>query len=586
MAKEKKENLENIRHSLAHILAAAVLKKFPGAKLGIGPAIENGFYYDFLFQGQISPDILPELEKIMEEIIKQNLSFSGKTVTKTKAIQTFKDQLFKLDLIREFTKSKNKKSLKIYKTGEIFFDLCKGGHVKNTGEINPDAFKLTHIAGAYWRGDEKNQMLTRIYGVAFDTKKELDAHLKMLKEAKKRDHKILGKKLDLFHFSELVGSGLPLFTPKGTILRDSLDSFVWELRKERGYQRVDIPHITKNNLYITSGHWEKFKDELFKIKTREGHLFAMKPMNCPHHIQIFQRKLWSYKELPVRYASTTKVYRDEQTGELSGINRVRSITQDDAHSFCRKAQIKQEVKSIFEIVEKFYKTLGFKIEVHLSAHNPKNMEKYLGSPKIWKDAETILGSAIKEKKYKAITDLGEAAFYGPKIDFIGYDSLGRKLQLATIQLDMNMPERFNLTCVDEKGKKEKILIIHAAIMGSIERFLSGYIEHTAGVFPVWIAPVQVKILPVGKKFISYAEKIKDSLDKENIRVEVDSTDETLGKRIRASEIEKIPYILVVGEKEQKKKTVNVRHYKKGVLGDFNVSKLISKLISEIKQKTI
>ena len=576
------KKIDNIRHSLAHLLAAAVLEKFPDTQLGIGPVIENGFYYDFKFSKEIKPEILAELEKRMRELIKQKLPFSGKKTTPEEARKMFANQPFKLELIDEF--EKNGENLTIYSTGSVFTDLCRGGHAKNTLEIKPDAFKLTHLAGAYWRGNEKNPQLTRIYAVAFSDKKELAAYLKMQEEAKKRDHKKLGVDLDLFTFSDLVGAGLPLFTPKGTILRDTLDNFVWELRKARGYERVDIPHITKKELYEKSGHWEKFKDELFKITTREGHVFAMKPMNCPHHIQIFSRKQWSYRELPQRYASTTKVYRDEQTGELSGIARVRSITQDDAHVFCRKSQIKTEVKSIFEIIKEFYGVLGFKIEVHLSFHDPKTPEKYLGGPKIWKEAESILIAITKEKKQKAVKDIGEAAFYGPKIDFVGFDSLGRKLQLATIQLDMNQPERFDLTCISENGKPERIFMIHAAIMGSIERFLSGYIEHTAGIFPVWLAPVQVRILAVSEKFQDYAGKLQTVFEEKNIRAELGDSNETLGKRIRQAELDKIPYTLVVGEKEMKAKTVNVRERQKGNLGEMELEKLLTQIKSEIENK--
>ncbi|HXF44276.1 MAG TPA: threonine--tRNA ligase [Candidatus Paceibacterota bacterium] len=550
------QNIENVRHSLAHLLAAAVLKKFPDAKLGIGPTIENGFYYDFLLPHSLSPEDLKDLEKIMRDLIKRKLPFKGEQVTAAEVKKLFADQPFKLDLIRDF--AAEGKKLTIYRTGDVFADLCRGGHVKSTSEIKTDAFKLSHIAGAYWRGDEKNPQLTRIYGLAFGTKKELEAHLTMLEETRKRDHKKLGPELDLFTFSDLVGAGLPLWTPKGTLLRNLLDDFVWQLRRARGYERVEIPHITKKDLYEKSGHWAKFKDELFKITTREGHLFAMKPMNCPHHTQIYARRQWSYRELPQRYSNTTMCYRDEQTGELAGLSRARSFTQDDAHVFCRMAQAKEEFLKIWDIVKEFYETFGLKLTLRLSLHDPKQPDKYLGDKKLWKEAEDILRKVVKFRRVKCVEAVGEAAFYGPKLDFMAKDSLGREWQVATIQLDMNMPERFDLTCINEKGAKERIVMIHAAIMGSIERFLSVLIEHYAGEFPVWLAPIQVRVVPVSEKSGDYAKKLLKLFQEKNIRADLAPESETLGKNVRQAELEKIPYIVVVGEKEMKEKILSVR----------------------------
>ena len=583
------KSLDAKRHSLAHLLAAAVLKKFPNAKLGIGPTIENGFYYDFLLPRSLTPDDLKEFEKGIKKFIKAGLSFRGKKVTPTEARKAFRQQPFKLDLIKDFVKEK--RQLKIYSTllprsgraGEIvFIDLCRGGHVKNTDGINPDAFKLTGLAGAYWRGDEKNSQLQRIYGVAFDTKKELDKYLWRQEEAKKRDHKVLGPKLDLFTFSELVGPGLPLWTPKGTILRNILDEYVWSLRKERGYERVEIPHITKRELYEISGHWDKFGDELFKIKSREGHEFAMKPMNCPHHIQILKRKQWSYREIPQRYANTTMCYRDEQTGELSGISRTRAFTQDDAHVFCRQSQIKDEFFKIWDIVDKFYGAVGFTdLEVHISGHDPNNFGAYLGTKKLWRDTETILKKLAKERGVETKFKPGEAAFYGPKIDFIAHDSLGREWQVATIQLDMNLPERFDIFCIDENGKHERLTMIHAAIMGSIERFMSVLIEHTAGAFPVWLSPVQIQILAVSQKQQPEAKNILKTLLGAGLRAELTPSNETLGKRIREGEVQKIPYLLIVGEKEAKAKSVAVRRRGKGDVGAKKLSKFVEEIQKEI-----
>jgi threonyl-tRNA synthetase len=552
---EISEKLDQIRHSLSHLLAAAVLKEFPEAKLGIGPTIENGFYYDFLLPRPLTPEDLKTLEKTMRNIINKGIPFAGRQVSEVEARKTFKDQPFKLELIDEFMKES--KNLSIYDTGEVFFDLCRGGHVGNTKEIPADAFKLQKIAGAYWRGDEKNQMLTRIYGLAFNTKKELADYLHFLEEAKKRDHKKLGVELDLFTFSELVGSGLPLWTPKGTLMRNILDDFVWQLRKRAGYEQVDIPHISKKALYETSGHWEKFKEDLFKITTREGHLFAMKPMNCPHHTQIYARHPWSYRELPQRYATTTKVYRDEQSGELAGLSRVLAITQDDAHVFCRLPQAKEEFLKIWDIIHEFYGAFGFTLRIRVSTHDPEHPEKYLGDKEKWRFAEAMLQEIVASKKADTFPGIGEAAFYGPKLDFMAKDSLGREWQVATIQLDVNMPERFDLTCVNEEGKPERIVMIHAAIMGSIERFLSIIIEHYAGNFPTWLSPVQVRLVPIGKDHRAYAGTIMRTLAENNIRVEM-APEETVGKNIRQGELDKIPYLLVIGDREMAEKSVNVR----------------------------
>lgn len=578
------KNLEGIRHSLAHLLAAAVLKKFPDAKLAIGPVIENGFYYDFLLSRGLTPEDLKDFEKDMKKMIGGKLPFSGKEVTRDEAREIFKDQPFKLELIEEF--SSEEKTLTTYKTGEVFLDLCRGGHVDNTSEINPDAFVLDKTAGAYWRGDEKNQMLQRIYGIAFETKEELDKYLAMIAEAKKRDHKKLGPELDLFTFSDLVGSGLPLWTPKGTILRNLLDDFVWQLRKKRGYAKVEIPHITKQNLYETSGHWDKYKDDLFKITTRENHVFAMKPMNCPHHTQIYARKPHSYRELPQRFANTTMVYRDEQSGELAGLSRVLSITQDDAHVFCRLSQSKEEAVKIWDIISEFYGAFGIELRVRLSTRDPLHPEKYLGDSARWDAAEKILTEVVALKESAFEDGVGEAAFYGPKLDFMGKDAIGREHQVATIQLDMNMPERFDLTCTNEKGEGERIVMIHAAIMGSIERFLALAIEHFAGAFPLWLSPVQISILPVSEKFLGYAEEVKSALEKNGMRVEMADANETLGKRIRESELKKIPYTLILGEKEEGEKSVSFRKLKGEQENGVSFEKFLERMSKEISEKNL
>ncbi len=546
--------LNELRHSAAHLLAAAVLELYPQTKLTIGPPIEDGFYYDFEFVEPISENDLQKIEQKMRELVKKWHGFERNEVSVEEALKAYENNPYKQELIQEI--ADKGETVSFYQSGE-FVDLCRGGHIAKPNE-ELKHFKLLSIAGAYWRGSEKNTMLTRIYGTAFPTKEELDAYILQREEAKKRDHKKLGKELDLFVFSDLVGPGLPLWTPKGTLVRNLLDDYVWQLRKEKGYARVEIPHITKKELYETSGHWAKFSDELFKITTREGHEFAMKPMNCPHHTQIYARRKWSFRELPQRYANTTTCYRDEQTGELSGLSRVRAFSQDDAHVFARFTQVKEEFLKIWDIVQTFYSSFGFDLKIRLSLHDPQEPDKYLGGEEKWKEAEHMLREIVQEKKADAYEATGEAAFYGPKLDFMAKDSLGREWQVATIQLDMNMPERFDLSCVNEKGEEERIVMIHAAIMGSIERFLSIIIEHYAGAFPFWLSPVQVRIIPIAERHNEYSYQVLRSLEQVGVRSEVDDKSESMQKKIRNAQREKIPYMLIVGDREMESKEVNVR----------------------------
>lgn len=560
-------SLNAIRHSLAHLLAHAVKGEFPEAKFAIGPTIENGFYYDFDLPRQLTADDLPKLEERMRQLIARGLPFEKLEPDAPAAKASLKDQPFKRELIDDL--KKEKATITFYQVGD-FTDLCRGGHVTNTKDIPVDGFKLDSIAGAYWRGSEKNPMLTRVYGLAFGSKKELEGYLTRRAEAAKRDHKKLGPELDLFVFSDLVGSGLPLWTPSGTLLRILLDEFVWELRRTRGYERVEIPHITKRDLFERSGHWEKFKDELFRIRTREGHEFAMKPMNCPHHTQLYARKAWSYRDLPQRYANTTMCYRDEQSGELAGLSRARSFTQDDAHVFCRMAQAKDELLAIWDIVNAFYQAFGFTLQVRLSLHDPAHPEKYLGDAKHWELAESTLRAVVTKRSAKTFEAVGEAAFYGPKLDFLAEDSMGREWQVATIQLDVNMPERFDLTCTNEQGKHERIVMIHAAIMGSIERFLAVLIEHLAGAFPLWLSPIQVAVIPVGSRHVPAAQKLGQEFREAGLRVEVDAANETVGNKIRKAAQLKIPYLLVLGDKELKEPRLVVR--KRGEEGLLTVAK--------------
>jgi len=572
------------RHSLAHLLAIAVREFDPGVKLAIGPVIDNGFYYDFEFSKEKTPtpNDLKSFEKRIKHLVKQNITFTCKDISLSDAKSLFADQPYKLELIEGL--AKDGESMTIYESGP-FTDLCAGPHVENTKEIDGNAFKLTHIAGAYWRGDEKRPMLTRIYSLAFNTKEELDGYVKQQEEAKKRDHKIIGKELGLFVFSELVGAGLPLWTPKGTLIRELLNDYVWKLREAKGYQKVTIPHITKKDLYEKSGHWAKFADELLKIETRERHLFAVKPMNCPHHTQIFDAAPRSYRDMPQRYCETTMVYRDEQSGELSGLSRVRSITQDDAHVFCRENQIESEIFAIWDIIDTFYKTFGFELNVRFSRHDPEHFENYIGEKETWSKAEVQIKDIISKRGVRDVIDgKGEAAMYGPKIDFIAKDSLGRVLQVATIQLDFNMPQRFGLVCTNEKGMKESIVMIHCAIMGSIERFMGTLIEHFAGNFPVWLSPVQVRVLSVRENHAEYAHTVYNTLKAAGIRAEIDDTDEGLGKKVRTTKNEKIPYFIIVGDKDIEVKKVTVEHRDRGALGQFDVDGIKAHLVKENADK--
>ena len=576
-----KDGKEVFRHSTAHVFALAIQELYPQAKNTIGPAVEEGFYYDF-DDLNIKPEDFEKIEKKMAEIVKQDFNCTRVELTLEEAKRIFKDNPYKLEMAQEFSLGGNK--LSAYKIGDKFIDMCRGPHVPSTGYIK--AFKLTKIAGAYWRGDAKNKQLTRIYGISFPKAKELEDHLKLLEELEKRDHRKIGREQGLFLFSELVGGGLPLWTPKGTILRTLLDEFVWELRKQRGYQKVTIPHITKKDLYVTSGHWAKYADDLFKVKTREGHEFAMKPMNCPHHTQIYGYKKRSYRELPQRYAETTMVYRDEQSGELSGLSRVLCITQDDAHVFCRESQVKEEAYKIWDIINTFYGAFGFHLKVRLSLHDPTKFEKYVGTKEKWVMAEDQLRDWVKERKVEAVEARGEAAFYGPKLDFMAQDCLGRQWQVATLQVDRSMPERFNLFCINEKGEEERIVMIHAAIMGSIERFTSVLIEHLAGKFPLWLSPVQAKVLTIVDRVQPFAEEVIKKLQDAGIRAEADFDPATLNKKVRDAQLEQMPYILVIGEKEAEKKTVNVRTRDEKVHGDMPVDELIIKLKEEITSKRL
>ena len=576
--------LAHKRHSLAHILLMAVKHHYPHALPTIGPVIDNGFYYDFDFKEDQKPglDDLNRIQKTMEEICTKNLPFRHEVVTADQARGLFEANIYKISLINDL--EKEGKTITIYYTGDDFFDLCVGGHTTTTGDIEVGSFKLDKIAGAYWRGDENNTMLTRIYGLAFDTQAELDAYIAQQEEAKKRDHRIIGQQLKLFIFSPLVGPGLPLWTPRGTILRKEIDAFVQQLRKEYNYGQVTIPHFTKPDLYIKSQHYEKYSEDLFKVTTRDGHELCVKPMNCPHHVQIYASELRSYKELPIRYSETTMVYRDEQSGELNGLSRVLSITQDDAHIFCRESQLKEEMNNIWNLIETFYAAFGFDALVPRFSRRDGD-SKFKGNIELWEKAEGAIKSLLEERTPGAWVDgEGEAAFYGPKIDFMAKDAIGRSHQVGTIQLDFVQPTNFELEYVNEEGKRDMPVMIHCAIAGSLERFLSVYLEHTAGNFPLWLSPTQISIIPIAEAHHEYAKKVQATLQDADIRAEADTAKEGLGKKIKAAREMKTPYWAVIGDAEVNNQTVTLEHRTLGKIGEISIDALVTRLSEEIRNK--
>lgn len=571
-------------HSSAHLMAEAVEATFPGVKFWVGPPIEKGFYYDIdLGDNVITETDLQKLEKKMNELSKQNSSFIRKEISKADAIGYFteKGDEYKLDLLSNLQDG----NITFYTQGN-FTDLCRGPHIPSTGSIK--GIKLTSIAGAYWKGDEKNKMLTRIYGVTFPNQKELDEYLVFLEEAKKRDHRKIGKELELFTFSDKVGQGLPLWLPKGTMLRQRLQDFMQKAQLDSGYLPVITPHIGSKSLYVTSGHYEKYgKDSFQPIKTPvEGEEFFLKPMNCPHHCEIYKSSPRSYKDLPLRFAEFGTVYRYEQSGELHGLTRVRGFTQDDAHLFCMPSQVKEEFKKVIDLVLEVLSSLDFNDFIaQISLRDKEDHSKYIGSEENWERAEKDIIEAVEEKGLKnVVIEYGEAAFYGPKLDFMVRDAIGRKWQLGTIQVDYNLPERFDLTYIGEDNAKHRPVMIHRAPFGSLERFIAVLTEHCAGKFPMWLVPVQVKILPISDKFLSYAENVLSKLKNNDIRAEIDDRSEKIGKKIRDTEIAKIPLMLVIGEKEVNEEKVSVRRQGKGDEGSKTVDEVIGNIKEEVKNK--
>jgi threonyl-tRNA synthetase len=577
--------IANKRHSLAHVLLMAVKHHYPHALPTIGPVIENGFYYDIDFgvEGKPSAEDLKKIESSMNEIIAKSLPFRHEEVTADQARELFSENPYKKELIDNL--EAEGKTITIYYTGDDFFDLCVGGHTKTTGDIALGSFMLDKIAGAYWRGDEKNAMLTRIYGLAFETKEELEAYMVQQEEAKKRDHKIIGPAMKLFTVSALIGPGLPLIMPRGMIIRKEVEDYLWNLHKKKGYFRVWTPHIAKEALYETSGHAAKFGDELFRVQGKEDK-FIMKPMNCPHHMQIFADNQFSYRDMPVRYFEPATVYRDEKSGQLGGLTRVRAITQDDGHLFCRVSQIQEEVSTIVGIIREFYSSIGMMDSywVSLSVRSEEKMSSYLGEDAAWNTAESALEEAAKKNNlnYKRVE--GEAAFYGPKLDFMFKDAIGREWQLATIQCDFNLPERFDLSFINEEGKKERPVVIHRAISGSLERFMGVLIEHYGGNFPLWLSPTQIAILPIADAHAEYAKSVATALMDRDIRAEVDSSKEGLGKKIRNTREMKTPYWAVIGDAEVANGTVTLEHRTEGKIGEMKLEDLISRLTEEIQNK--
>ena len=575
-----KEGKSTFWHSSAHLMAEALEALYPGVKLGIGPPIETGFYYD-IDTGEKSIGLaeLETIEKKMAELASQKNVYSRKDVSKADALNYFteKGDQYKLELIQDLQDGQ----ITFYTQGG-FTDLCRGPHITDTGKIK--AIKLTNVAGAYWRGDEKNTMMTRIYGVSFPKQKELQEYITMIEEAKKRDHRKLGAELELFMFSDLVGAGLPIWLPKGAALRSRLEDFLKSEQIKRGYQQVITPHIGKKELYITSGHWAKYGADSFQpiLTPKEDEVFMLKPMNCPHHCEIYGHKPRSYKELPIRFAEFGTVYRYEQSGELHGLTRVRGFTQDDAHIFCTPEQLKSEFLNVLDLTMFVIKKLGFdNFTAQISLRDPENKDKYIGSDEVWEKAENAIIDAVAEAGLETTTELGEAAFYGPKLDFMIKDALGRRWQLGTIQVDYNLPERFNLEYIGADNAAHRPVMIHRAPFGSMERFIGVLTEHTAGKFPLWLAPEQFAILPISERFVDYCKELQIKLSSHDIRGVIDDRNETIGRKIRDTEMKKIPYMLIVGEKEAEEGMVAVRKQGEGDQGAMSLEDFIAYFKNEL-----
>lgn len=604
MPKQSNEKLFNVRHSLAHIMASAVMEMFPKAQLGVGPVIETGFYYDFLLPRPLTPDDIKKIEKRMRELVKQKLTFDREflSIAEAKKLFTEHRQQFKLELIKDLEKFGTTKAAEIAqadeslaadldlagKTGEIsvyrtgkFLDLCKGPHVQSTGEIDPLSFKLDKISGAYWRGNQANPQMQRIYGLSFESKEELEEYVKLQEEIQKRDHRVLGPKLGLFLFHEL-SPGIPFLQPKGTAVRNELEKFVRELSYGEGYEEVKLPQLFDSELWKISGHWDHYKDDMFTMKV-EGREFALKPMNCPGHMILYKQGLYSYKDLPLRFAEMSTLFRNELTGALGGMTRTRGFAQDDCHIFLAPEQVAKEVAELLKRIKKIYRVFNMEVqEVYLST----KPEKSLGAKEDWDRAEAALAEALKQAGWEYEINPGDGAFYGPKIDMAIKDVLGRKWQLATVQLDFQMPKRFELSYVDQDGERKTPIVIHRAILGSFERFMAILIEQFAGAFPAWLSPIHAKVLPISEKQNKYAKNVMEQLKAAGIRAEIDDRNESIGKKIREAEMEKAPYMIILGEKEAEAEKISVRARNQKDLGAMKLSEFLETLKEEINERSI
>lgn len=577
------QKIHDKRHTLAHLLAAAIMKMYPDTKRTIGPSIDDGFYFDFEFSTPLSEKDFPKIEKEMRKLLPSWKSFERSELNAEEAKKEYPGNEYKHELIDEFTKDGSKVSF--YKSGD-YWDLCKGGHVENPAkDIAEGSWKLDRIAGAYWRGDEKNKMLTRIYALAFDTKEELEKYIAMREEAKKRDHRKIAREQGWLVFSDLVGSGMPLFTPKGNIIRGEIVKLSRELNASLGFGEVHTPNINKAELFKISGHYDKYKEDMLSVKSQyvEDEMF-LKPMNCPQHTQIYASEQRSYRDLPIRFSDFATLYRDERPGELSGLTRLRSFAQDDGHIFCREDQIESEISNVLEAIQKALAIYKIDFWMRLSLRDPNKKEKYLGSDEVWEKSQPIMRALLEKKKIPFKEAEGEAAFYGPKIDIMAVDAIGREWQISTIQLDLNMPGRFGLVYNDADGKEKTPVMIHRALIGSPDRFMGVLIEHFAGAFPLWLSPVQVKILPVSEKHLDYARGIFEELKNAGIRTELDDADESLGKKIRNAKTEKVPYLIVVGDKEVEANTITLENRKESE-GSKKLPEVIERLKDEIKKRS-
>ncbi len=580
---QKEAQLWAMRHSAEHVLTQAMLKLYPGLKMAMGPATKDGFYFDFEYSKKISEEDFPKIEKQMKAIVKDNLTFKKEVLSVNKARALFKGNLYKQEWLDEIEEKKQKAT--VFWTSKDFVDLCAGPHVTSTGKIGH--FKLLSVAGAYWRGDEKNKMLTRIYGTAFPTQDELISHLDNLAKAKLRNHRKLGQKLDLFTFSDLVGSGLPLYTPKGTILRRLVNEHVESVQSKEGYSQVWTPQIAKADLFKISGHYDKYKDKMFKVSSNySDEEYFLKPMNCPQHTQIYGSKPRSYKELPMRITDFAMLYRDEKPGEISGLARTRAFSQDDCHVFCTEEQVDNEIDMMLDMIKEIMAVYGFKYRYRLSTRDTNKQKKYLGDPKTWEKVEKWAEKIMKRNKIDHFDAPGEAAFYAPKMDLLATDSLGREWQLSTVQIDYFMPERFKLSYVDKDGSEKRPIMLHRAIIGSTERFLMIIIEHFGGNFPTWLSPTQVKVIPITDRNANFASDILLVLREEGIRAEIDSRNETLPAKIRNAQLEKIPYMLIIGDQEVKAKKVKIRDRNAIDHGLVKIGEFVKRVQKEIDKKTI